>query len=179
VWYNGGMNGKRGRLREASDRPTIMCSTRETRVQFGVPPNWGCPPSYGFRQIRRGTRPKEFWAGRQNHPRDAGATPDRTWSNPIAAIMCSRYTFHLCLNPPAKREKLASQARHESVAPQELFASRTVVWIIVKYPDSSYLNRVSHRVIFRRNRALSCYIVLRIRNLFFEQAVAKCGTECP
>ena len=71
----------------------------------------------------------------------------------------------------AKHEKLASQARHESVARQELFASRTVVWIIVKNLDSSCLNRVSHRVIFRRNRALSCYIVLKIRNPFFNHFI--------
>ena len=39
---------------------------------------------------------------------------------------------------------------------------------IVKRRVLSCLNRVSHRVIFRRNRALSCYIVLKIRDLFFD-----------
>jgi len=87
--------------------------------------------------------------------------------NICGALLSRRYDVRLPANP----EKLASQARHESVAPQELFAARTMVGDIVKNRLFSCLSRVSHRVIFRRNRALSCYIVLKIRNLFFGHAI--------
>jgi len=45
-------------------------------------------------------------------------------------------------------------------------------WIIVEKRVISCLSRVSHRVIFRRNRALSCYIVSKIRNLFFGHSIS-------
>ena len=88
--------------------------------------------------------------------------------NICGALLSRRYDVRLPANP----EKLASQARHESVAPQELFAARTMVGDIVKNRLFSCLSRVSHRVIFRRNRALSCYIVSKIRNLFFGHSIS-------
>jgi len=53
---------------------------------------------------------------RVNRGEICGALPSRRYDVPLHA----------------KCEKLASQARHESVAPQELFAARTVVGDIVK-----------------------------------------------
>jgi len=50
----------------------------------------------------------------------------------------------ICGALPGRRYDVPLPAKHEK--------SR----FIVKNPDSSCLNRVSHRVVFRRNRALSC-----------------------